>query len=93
MDKKDSYPYERKPETPEPTGAQDPRSPTPGPQGADLPPTRARLSQKVRQIVDQTPKLRPEKVANLKEAVRQGTYRINARHLANILIAKLFTER
>jgi flagellar biosynthesis anti-sigma factor FlgM len=43
--------------------------------------------------VDQTPEVRPEKVASLKEAIRQGTYRINARRLANILIAKLFTER
>lgn len=93
MDNNGSYRTERKPEPPEPTGAQDPRSPTPGPEAADHPPTKARLIQKARQIVDQTPEVRPEKVATLKEAIRQGAYRLNPRRLANILIAKLFTER
>ena len=34
----------------------------------------------------QTPEVRPEKVEPLKEAVEQGTYEIDARKLAKILI-------
>ena len=93
MDLNDRNRTGRKPGPPEPTDAEQPRPDAPGPQADDSPPTKARLIQQARQIVEQTPEVRPEKVSSLKEAVRQGTYRINARRLANILIAKLFTER
>jgi flagellar biosynthesis anti-sigma factor FlgM len=49
--------------------------------------------QKAREIIAQTPEVRPTRVATLKEAVRQGTYRIDSRKLANILLAKLIHER
>jgi anti-sigma28 factor (negative regulator of flagellin synthesis) len=47
---------------------------------------------KARRLVEQTSEVRPERVASLQEAVRLGTYRINSRKLANILIAKLLSE-
>ena len=47
---------------------------------------------KARQIIEQTPEVRPQKVAALREAVRRGRYRIKTRELANILIVKMFTE-
>ncbi|MDP3181977.1 MAG: flagellar biosynthesis anti-sigma factor FlgM [Desulfobaccales bacterium] len=93
MDRNDSNRTYRKPGPPELDGADQPRPGAPGPEATDPSEDKARLMQKARQIVEQTPQVRPEKVATLKEAVRQGTYRINARRLANILIAKLLTER
>ena len=48
-----------------------------------------KLIEQVRQIVDETPEVRPEKVEPLQEAVEQGTYEIDARKLANILITEL----
>ena len=50
------------------------------------------LIEQVRQIVAATPEVRPEKVEPLREAVEQGAYEIDARKLANCLIAKLFLE-
>ena len=50
------------------------------------------LIEQVRQIVAATPEVRPEKVEPLREAVDRGTYEIDARKLANCLIAKLFLE-
>ena len=50
------------------------------------------LIEQVRQIVAATPEVRPEKVEPLRQAVEQGTYEIDARKLANCLIAKLFLE-
>ena len=51
-----------------------------------------KLMERVRQIISETPEIRPEKVGPLREAVEQGTYSINVRKLANILIANLFLE-
>jgi flagellar biosynthesis anti-sigma factor FlgM len=44
-------------------------------------------------IVQQTPEVRPEKVAALQEALKQGTYEIDPRKLANRLIAELLLHR
>jgi len=52
----------------------------------------AKLMEQVRQIIAETPEIRPEKVGPLQEAVEQGTYGIDVRKLANILIAKLFLD-
>jgi len=54
---------------------------------------KARLIEKARQIVYQTPPLRPGKVVALKEALEQGAYEIDSRKLANILIAELILKR
>ena len=50
------------------------------------------LIEQVRQIIAATPEIRPEKVEPLREAVEQGTYEIDARKLANCLIAKLILD-
>ena len=50
------------------------------------------LIEQVRQIVAATPEVRPEKVEPLREAVEQGAYEIDARKLANCLIAKIILE-
>ena len=52
----------------------------------------AKLIESVRQIISETPEIRPDKVAALLEAVEQGTYSINVRKLANILISELFLD-
>jgi anti-sigma28 factor (negative regulator of flagellin synthesis) len=51
-----------------------------------------KLIERVRQIISETPEIRPEKVGPLLEAVKQGTYSINVRKLANILITNLFLD-
>jgi flagellar biosynthesis anti-sigma factor FlgM len=51
-----------------------------------------KLIEQIRQIISETPEIRPEKVGPLQEAVEQGTYRIDERKLANILITKLFLD-
>ncbi len=53
----------------------------------------AKLIERVRQIIAETPEIRPEKVGPLLEAVEQGTYDIDVRKLANILITKLILDR
>jgi flagellar biosynthesis anti-sigma factor FlgM len=63
----------------------------PGPQVPNLQ-GNDKLIEQVRQIIIATPEVRPEKVEPLQEAVEQGTYEIDARKLANCLIAKLFLE-
>jgi negative regulator of flagellin synthesis FlgM len=50
------------------------------------------LIEQVRQIIAATPEIRPEKVEPLREAVEQGTYEIDARKLANCLIAKIILD-
>lgn len=50
------------------------------------------LIEQVRQIIAETPEVRPEKVGPLKEAVDQGTYAIDTRKLANALITKLILD-
>ncbi len=51
------------------------------------------LKDKAREIVYQTPEVRPEKVARLKEAIDQGTYEIDSEKLADILIEELNLKR
>jgi anti-sigma28 factor (negative regulator of flagellin synthesis) len=51
-----------------------------------------KLIERVRQIISETPEIRPEKVCPLQEALDQGTYNIDVRKLANILIFKLFLD-
>jgi flagellar biosynthesis anti-sigma factor FlgM len=51
-----------------------------------------RLIEQVRQIIAETPEVRPEKVARLEEAVASGAYEIDARKLANRLITKIILE-
>jgi flagellar biosynthesis anti-sigma factor FlgM len=50
------------------------------------------LIEQVRQIIAATPEVRPEKVEPLREAVAQGTYEIDARKLANCVIAKIILD-
>jgi anti-sigma28 factor (negative regulator of flagellin synthesis) len=47
----------------------------------------------IRRIIAETPEVRPEKVGPLEEAVGQGTYEVDARKLANILITELILKR
>jgi anti-sigma28 factor (negative regulator of flagellin synthesis) len=47
-----------------------------------------KLIEQIRQIIAETPEIRPEKVGPLQEAVEQGAYRIDVRKLADILITK-----
>ena len=51
-----------------------------------------KLIEQVRQIIASTPEVRPEKVAPLQEAVASGTYEIDARKVANRLVAKIILE-
>lgn len=52
----------------------------------------ARLIEYVRQIIADTPEIRPEKVAPIMEALERGTYQADVRKLANILIARFFLD-
>ncbi len=52
----------------------------------------ARLLDRARQVVYQTPEVRPEKVAAIKEAIEAGTYKIDSEKLADILIDELLPE-
>jgi len=54
---------------------------------------KARLIEKARKVVYQTPEVRPEKVARLKEAIEQGTYKIDSRQLADIILKEWFPKR
>jgi anti-sigma28 factor (negative regulator of flagellin synthesis) len=51
-----------------------------------------KLIEQIRQIIAETPEVRPEKVALLGEAVASGTYEIDPRKLANCLITKIILE-
>ncbi len=51
-----------------------------------------KLIEHIRQIISETPEIRPEKVGPLQEAVEQGTYGIDVRKLANILLTRLFLD-
>lgn len=46
---------------------------------------------KAREVVYATPESRPDKVAQLKEAVDKGSYRIDTRQLADSLLADALT--
>jgi len=50
------------------------------------------LIEQVRQIIAETPEVRAEKVEPLLEALASGTYEIDARKLANCLIAKIILD-
>jgi len=51
-----------------------------------------KLIEQIRQIIANTPEVRPEKVEPLREAVASGTYEIDARKLANSLITKIILD-
>ena len=51
------------------------------------------LKDKVREIVYQTPEVRPEKVACLKEAIEQGTYEVDSEKLADIITEEILGKR
>lgn len=51
------------------------------------------LKGRAREVVYQTPEVRPEKVARLKEAIDQGTYEIDSDKLADIIIEELLNKR
>jgi len=53
----------------------------------------ARLMQKASQVIAQAPDVRQEKVDPLKEAVDQGSYPVDAKKVANSMIANLLMER
>jgi len=54
---------------------------------------KARLIEKAREVVYQTPEVRPEKVARLKEAIERGAYEIDAEKLADIILKEWFPKR
>ena len=74
-------------------GRAGPRRGGAGPKPALNAAEKARLIEKARQLVYQTPPLRPEKLMACKEALEQGAYEIDSRKLANILIAELILKR
>jgi negative regulator of flagellin synthesis FlgM len=51
------------------------------------------LVEKILKIVEETPEVRPEKVAAVKEALERGTYVIDSRKLANALLVELLLGR
>ena len=55
-------------------------------------PGNEKLIEQIRQIISETPEIRPEKVGPLQEAVEQGTYRVDVRKLASILITRFFLD-
>jgi negative regulator of flagellin synthesis FlgM len=74
-------------------GAAGPLPEAPGPEAIPEAAEQALLMEKAREIIHQTPEVRPEKVAALKEALARGTYRIDSRKLANILLAEWLGRR
>jgi hypothetical protein len=46
-----------------------------------------------REVVYQTPEIRPEKVARLKEAIERGAYEIDTEKLADIILKEWFPKR
>ncbi|RJR38707.1 MAG: flagellar biosynthesis anti-sigma factor FlgM [Deltaproteobacteria bacterium] len=54
---------------------------------------KARLMQKASQVIAETPDVRQDKVASLKEAVDSGSYPVNAQKVANSMIANMIMER
>jgi len=64
-----------------------------------LPPSRreargkARLIEKAREVIYQTPEVRPERVARLKEAIERGAYEIDTEKLADIILKEWLIKR
>ncbi len=50
------------------------------------------LIDRARQVIQETPEIRSEKIASLQEAIERGAYKIDSRKLANILIAKMLLD-
>ena len=53
----------------------------------------SRVMQKAGEVVQQTSEVRPEKVAALQEAVRNGTYEVDSLKVANRIIAEVLQEK
>ncbi len=53
----------------------------------------SRLMQRAGEIVYQTPEVRPEKVAGLKDPVQQGTYEVDSQKVANSMITGMIQEK
>jgi len=53
----------------------------------------SRLMQRAGEIVYQTPEVRPEKVAELKDPVQQGTYEVDSQKVANSMITGMIQEK
>jgi len=53
----------------------------------------SRMMQKASEVAYQTPEVRPEKVAALQDPVQQGTYEVDAKKVANSLIAGMIQEK
>jgi flagellar biosynthesis anti-sigma factor FlgM len=68
----------------------DRRAAAPGP-GAQA--GRNGLLEKARQIVEQTPEVRPDRVAAIKAALSRGSYVIDSRKVANALLTELLLRR
>jgi anti-sigma28 factor (negative regulator of flagellin synthesis) len=51
------------------------------------------LFKKILKIIEEMPEVRPDKMAAVKEALERGTYVINPRKLANIILAELLLGR
>jgi len=54
---------------------------------------RARLIEKAREVIYQTPEVRPERVARLKEAIERGAYEIDTEKLADIILKEWLIKR
>ncbi len=54
---------------------------------------RGGLILRAREVVYQTPEVRPEKVAQVKEAIESGTYEIDSEKVADKIIEELFPKR
>ena len=75
---------------PPPTAS--PRTGAPGQVDAAGLSLEARLREQALQVIAQTPEMRADRVAALKDAVQQGAYQVDAAKTANSLIAQLLLE-
>ena len=47
----------------------------------------------IRRIIDKTPEVRAEKVAAIKEAIANGTYNVDSREVAHMMIVRSLVDR